>query len=185
MIRTPRSRLPQPGDDVVCFDGCEMAKQVISAGLLMCRREPGGLTFLLVHLGGPFFAKKDDGAWSIPKGLVDPGEELLSAARREFREETGFDDVAERYVALGEITQKGGKRVCCFAFEGTCEPSALSSNTFELVWPPRSGKLTRFPEVDRAAFFSADEARRKLIAAQIPFIDRALAAFPSSPSQAP
>jgi predicted NUDIX family NTP pyrophosphohydrolase len=146
----------------------------VSAGLLLCRRAGASWEFLLVHPGGPFFARKDEGAWSIPKGLVDPHEELLVAAQREFQEETGFDARAERYLPLGQITQKGGKTVHAWAFEGDCDPSQLRSNTFELEWPPRSGRMQVVPEVDRAGLFAPDEARRKLLPAQAELIDRAL-----------
>lgn len=146
----------------------------VSAGLLMYRRASTGWEFLLAHPGGPFFAHKDEGAWSIPKGLVDPEEELLAAAQREFREETGFDPRAERYLALGHVVQKGGKLVHAWAFEGDCDPAALRSNTFALEWPPRSGQTRDVPEVDRAEFFGAAEAKRKLLAAQAELIERAL-----------
>lgn len=149
-----------------------------SAGLLMCRRGESGIEFLLVHPGGPFFARKDDGAWTIPKGLVDPGETPLEAAMREFTEETGFaappDDAL---VPLGEIRQKGGKRVSAWAFLGDCDPKALKSETFEMEWPRGSGRMQTFPEVDRADFFDAERARVKVLAAQVPFIDRALDAI--------
>jgi predicted NUDIX family NTP pyrophosphohydrolase len=149
----------------------------LSAGLLMCRRGDADWEFLLVHPGGPFFAKKDDGAWSIPKGLPEADEDLLATARREFREETSFDDSAECYIPLGDVLQNSGKRVFAWAFEATCDPHALRSNTFQLEWPPRSGTLQPFPEVDRAAFFDAATAKRKILPAQAPFIDRALAAL--------
>lgn len=144
----------------------------------MCRAAESGLEFLLVHPGGPFFARKDDGAWTIPKGLVDPGESPLEAALREFTEETGFaappNDVL---VPLGEIRQKGGKRVSVWAFLGDCDPTALKSTTFEMEWPRGSGRMQTFPEVDRAEFFDADRARMKVLAAQVPLIDRALDAI--------
>jgi predicted NUDIX family NTP pyrophosphohydrolase len=147
----------------------------VSAGLLLCRRARGGWEFLLAHPGGPFFARKDEGAWSIPKGLVDPDEDLLAAAQREFREETGFDPSAARYLPLGEVRQKSGKVVHAWAFEGDCDPAALHSNSFALEWPPRSGRTQQVPEVDRVGFFEAGEAKRKLLAAQAELIDRALA----------
>jgi predicted NUDIX family NTP pyrophosphohydrolase len=149
----------------------------VSAGLLLCRRAQGTWEFLLVHPGGPFFAKKDEGAWSIAKGLVDPNEDLLAAARREFAEETGFALNSERFLALGSVVQKGGTVVHAWACEGDCDPRALRSNTFRLEWPPKSGKMREVPEVDRAEFFGADEARRKLLAEQAPFVERALAAL--------
>jgi predicted NUDIX family NTP pyrophosphohydrolase len=143
----------------------------------MVRREASGLSLLLAHPGGPFFAKKDDGAWTIPKGLVDGDEDPLAAARREFVEETGFTCGEGPFVPLGDVRMKGGKIVRAWAFAGTCEPGELRSNTFELEWPPRSGKRRAFPEIDRAAFFTPEEARRKILAAQAPFIERALALF--------
>jgi predicted NUDIX family NTP pyrophosphohydrolase len=160
------------------------AAKPVSAGLLMCRRAPEGWEFLLVHPGGPYFSKKDDGAWTIPKGLADANEELLEAARREFREETSFDPSAAHYYDLGVIVQKSGKRVHAWAFEGTCEPSALRSNQVEIEWPPRSGKRVPIPEVDRAAFYNAETAKRKILAAQAQLIDRALAAL-ADPLAAP
>ncbi len=144
---------------------------VLSAGLLMFRRK-GGLELFLVHPGGPFFRNKDEGAWSIPKGEVEPSEDPLSTARREFSEETGVDVPENGYVALGEVRQKGGKRVTAWAFEGDCNPTAIRSNTFEIEWPPRSGKKQSFPEVDRAEFFAPDAARVKLNAAQAELVSR-------------
>lgn len=138
-------------------------------------RRRDGLEVLLAHPGGPFFARRDEGAWTIPKGLVEAGEGALAAAVREFREEIGLDPGTGPFHPLGEVVQRGGKRVAAWAFEGDCpEPFTLTSNTFELEWPPRSGRRQRYPEIDRAAFFGADEARRRLIAAQGPFIDRLL-----------
>ncbi|MEE8041741.1 MAG: NUDIX domain-containing protein [Pseudomonadales bacterium] len=144
---------------------------VLSAGLLMFRRRDG-LELFLVHPGGPFFRNKDGGAWSIPKGEVEPSEDPLSTARREFSEETGIEAPDNGYVALGEIRQKGGKRVTAWAFEGDCDPAAIRSNTFEIEWPPRSGKRQSFPEVDRADFFAPDAARVKLNAAQAELVSR-------------
>ncbi len=146
----------------------------VSAGLLMARRCPGGWEFLLAHPGGPFFARKDAGAWSIPKGLLEGSEDLLTAARREFEEETGFSAKAGRYWPLGHVTQAGGKVVHAFAFEGDCDPSQLRSNTFSLMWPPRSGIMREVPEIDRVAFFDPEAARSKINPAQVVFIDRAL-----------
>jgi predicted NUDIX family NTP pyrophosphohydrolase len=145
-----------------------MPKQ--SAGLLLYRRRAGVLEVLLVHPGGPFWARRDEGAWSIPKGEHDADEDPLAAARREFAEETGIAPAGEA-VALTPIRQKGGKVVRAFALEGDCDPSAIRSNTFTIEWPPRSGRQQAFPEVDRAAWFSLDEARRKLNPAQSALID--------------
>jgi predicted NUDIX family NTP pyrophosphohydrolase len=143
----------------------------ISAGILLYRRRDSGVEVLLVHPGGPLWAKKDDGAWSIPKGEVDDAEDLLAAARRELREETGLEPEGP-FVALGSVRQRSGKTVHAFAAEGDCVPSALSSNTFELEWPPRSGRRATFPEVDRAEYFDPETAQRKLNAAQGPFVQR-------------
>jgi len=149
--------------------------QRVSAGLLMCRHGDGGWEFLLAHPGGPYFVRKDHGAWTLPKGLVDSAEEeLLDAARREFVEETGFATPDVHYEPLGHVAQKSGKRVQAWAFVGDCDPGLLVSNTFELEWPPRSGKLQAVPEIDRASFFDLRTARLKLIEAQLPFLDRAL-----------
>lgn len=144
---------------------------VLSAGLLMFRRRED-LELLLVHPGGPFFRNKDEGAWSIPKGEVEPTEDPLATARREFSEETGIDTPNTGYIALGDIRQKGGKRVTAWAFEGNCDPTTIQSNTFEIEWPPRSGKRQSFPEVDRADFFSPDTAKSKLNPAQAELIPR-------------
>jgi predicted NUDIX family NTP pyrophosphohydrolase len=143
----------------------------------MYRIAEGGTDVLLVHPGGPFFAQKDEGSWTIPKGLVDEGESDLEAAKREFEEETSFRVRAGSFIPLGEIRQKGGKIVVAFAFEGECEPSTLCSNSFELEWPPRSGQTRVFPEIDRAEWFQFDTARTKMIEAQRPFLDRLRAAL--------
>lgn len=145
----------------------------LSAGLVMYRGFPA-LEVFLIHPGGPFFAKKDLGAWSIPKGLVEPDEDPRLAALREFGEEVGLP-VASELLELGSVTQKGGKRVSAWAFAGDAPPGyAPASNSFEIEWPPRSGHMRSFPEVDRAEFFPVDIARQKLIAAQVPFLDRLL-----------
>ncbi|HWN68477.1 MAG TPA: NUDIX domain-containing protein [Haliangium sp.] len=146
----------------------------MSAGLVMVRRGGGGIEILLAHPGGPFFRNRDDGAWTIPKGLVNPGEDLLAAACREFEEETGVPVRDATFAPLGSVRQKAGKLVHAWAFAGDCDPAALRSNTFEIEWPRRSGRLQVFPEIDRAAFFDPDTARRKILPAQEPFIDRAL-----------
>jgi predicted NUDIX family NTP pyrophosphohydrolase len=142
-----------------------------SAGILLYRRAfAGGLEVLLVHPGGPFFARKDLGAWSIPKGLPDEGEDLLAAARREFQEETGFaaDGTA---IPLGQVRQSNGKIVHAWAIEGDADPRRLRSNTFEMEWPRGSGRVCSFPEVDRAEWLAPDDARRRIIPAQAPFLD--------------
>ena len=141
-----------------------------STGLLMFRRLGGSFEELLAHPGGPYWARKDDGAWTLPKGELAEGEDPLAAALREFAEETGFVP-APPYLPLGEVRLKSGKRVSAWAFEGDADPAALTSNMFELEWPPRSGRMRAFPEVDRVQWFSLEEARRKLIAGQAPFID--------------
>lgn len=136
-------------------------------------RGDGGrrLEFLLVHPGGPYFAGRDEGVWSVPKGEPDPGEDdLLAVARREFREETGFDPGDRQFLELSPVRQKNGKVVYCWAFEGDCDPSALASNTCVIEWPPRSGRRMEIPEVDRAAFFEPDEAMRRINPAQVPLI---------------
>jgi len=151
----------------------------ISAGLLMFRRRNNELEVLLAHPGGPFFVRKDDGVWTIPKGEATPGEDLLTRAQIEFEEEVGFRPKTVRdYIALGSTIQKGGKTVHAWAFEGDLPESfECKSNLFELEWPPRSGKREQFPEVDEACFFSDEVARRKLKATQVPFLDRLRAAL--------
>lgn len=121
-------------------------------------------------MGGPYWANKDEGAWTVPKGLIEPGEEPLAAACREFAEETGFLP-AGPYIALPPVRQAGGKLVQAFAVEGDAEPTSLRSNVFELEWPPRSGRLREFPEVDRAAWFDLATARRKLVKAQAALVE--------------
>ena len=147
-----------------------------SAGLLLYREGPEGPQVLLVHPGGPFWQRKDLGAWSIPKGEVGPDEDLLAAARREFREETGFA-VDGAAIALGSVRQRSGKVVHAWAVRGDADPSQLHSNTFELEWPPRSGTLQSFPEADRAAWFDLPEARRRILAAQAGLLDALAAAL--------
>jgi predicted NUDIX family NTP pyrophosphohydrolase len=149
----------------------------VSAGVVVVRRGPGGLELLLAHPGGPFFARKDDGWWTIPKGLVQPGEPPLRAACRELREELGVTAPEDRMVALGSVRQRSGKVVHAWACWGDCDPAAITSNTFEIEWPPHSGRRASFPEIDRAGFFAPEQAKTKLLAAQVPFVDRVLAAF--------
>src|SRR5215475_4303586 len=145
-----------------------MPKQ--SAGLLMFRRDGGKLEVLLVHPGGPFWKNKDLGAWTIPKGEHDAGEEGLIAAEREFREETGIEPRGP-FIALTPVKQAGGKVVAAWAFEGDSDAAAIRSNTFSLEWPRGSGRFQDFPEVDRAAWFSLDEARRKVLRGQVPLLE--------------
>ena len=146
-----------------------------SAGILLFRRRPSGPEVLLVHPGGPFWSRRDEGAWSIPKGEHDEGEDALAAARREFAEETGTVLPPGELIELGEVRQRSGKRVAAWAAEGDLDPAAVVSNTFTLEWPPRSGRTQEFPEVDRAGWFGAEEARRRLLPAQVPFVERLLA----------
>jgi len=132
----------------------------------MYRLRNGKFEFLLVHPGGPFWKNKDAGAWSIPKGELQAGEEPLAAARREFAEELGFDPQGD-FIPLTPVQQKNGKRVYVWAFEGNCDPVSLKSNTFQMEWPPRSGRLQEFPEVDRAEFFPMSEAKKHVNPAQV------------------
>lgn len=150
----------------------------ISAGILLYRRRAGGSTVevLLGHPGGPYFARKDLGAWTIPKGEVEEGEDLEAVARREFREETGSPAPDGPAIALGTIRQKGGKVVHAWALEGDLDPTAAVSNTFTLQWPPDSGTWIAVPEIDRVAWFEPAEARRTIKETQIPLIDRLLRA---------
>jgi predicted NUDIX family NTP pyrophosphohydrolase len=146
-------------------------KKSTSAGLLLFRVQSDGLEVLLVHLGGPYFAKKDAGAWFVPKGEVEDDEELLTAAKREFHEETGF--VAKPpFIALGSVRHKSGKVVHVWGFQGDCDPSRIASNTFTMEWPPKSGRRQTFPEIDRAAFYSASEAMEKMHPIELEFLTR-------------
>jgi predicted NUDIX family NTP pyrophosphohydrolase len=142
----------------------------VSAGLLMYRIHDGKLQVLLALPGGPLFQNKDDGAWTIPKGEIEPGEDLLEAAKREFKEETGVTPTGT-FVALTPIKQKGGKIVHAWAFNGDCDPGAIVSNTFSLEWPPKSGRQMEFPEMDRADFFDLEAASRKIKAAQMALVE--------------
>lgn len=143
-----------------------------SAGILLFRRSGSGVEVLLAHPGGPYFAKRDEGEWTVPKGEPDGVDDLLAVARREFEEETGVPAPNGPAIELGSIVQKGGKIVHAWALEGDLDPAATVSNTFELEWPPGSGRLRAFPEVDRVGWFVPAEARRRIKAAQVPFIDR-------------
>jgi predicted NUDIX family NTP pyrophosphohydrolase len=142
-----------------------------SAGLILFRRLAGEIQVLLVHPGGPYFARKDAGAWSIPKGEYTHGEDPEAVALREFEEETGVRPPGH-LLALGEVRQAGGKEVTAFTLEGDLDPDTLRSNLFAMEWPPRSGRLQSFPEVDRAGWFSLAEARIKILPAQAPLLDR-------------
>jgi predicted NUDIX family NTP pyrophosphohydrolase len=150
---------------------------VRSAGLLLWRRSASGVEVLIGHPGGPFFARKDEGAWSVLKGEVEPGEDAWEVARREFEEETGAFPPAGDAIELGEVRLASGKQVVAWAVEGDLDPDDAVSNTFELEWPPRSGTVRAFPEIDRVAWFEPDEARRRLNPAQAAFIDRLVAAL--------
>jgi predicted NUDIX family NTP pyrophosphohydrolase len=143
----------------------------VSAGLLMYRKMDGQLEVFLVHPGGPFWTKKDLGAWTIPKGEYTEDEDPLKAARREFLEETGFIPQGN-FEELGKVKQAGGKVVSAWAFEGDCDPANLVSNTCEIEWPPRSGRLLEIPEVDRGRWFSIPAARKYIKDRQEPFLDR-------------
>ncbi|MGY1836176.1 NUDIX domain-containing protein [Blastococcus sp. SYSU DS0510] len=143
---------------------------VRSSGILLHRRGGGGVEVLLGHMGGPFWARKDDGAWSIPKGEHDPDEDGEAAARREFAEELGFPVPAAALHPLGEL--KGRKLLAVWTGEGDLDVDAVVSNTFPLEWPPRSGRVQEFPEVDRAAWFDLATARARIVKAQLPFLDR-------------
>ena len=146
----------------------------LSAGLLLYRRRHAALQVLLVHPGGPFWAKKDEGAWTIPKGEIDEGEDPLAAAMREFAEETGTMLQGE-FRALPPVRQAGGKTVLAWALAGELDAAAIRSNEFEMEWPPKSGKRRRFPEIDRAEWFALEEARRKINKAQIALLDALVA----------
>jgi predicted NUDIX family NTP pyrophosphohydrolase len=151
-----------------------LAVAATSAGILLYRGAAEALEVLLVHPGGPFWARKDDGAWSIPKGEVDEGEEARACALRELEEELGEPPAIapERLVDLGAVRQKAGKRVHCWAAEADFDPARLNSNTFAMEWPPRSGRQQEFPEVDRAEWFAVEAARGKMNPAQVELLDR-------------
>ena len=143
-----------------------------SAGLLLWRRREGRLEVLLGHPGGPYFAGKDADHWTVLKGEVDPGEDLLEVARREFEEETGHEPPRGPATELGDIRQKSGKRVLAWAVEGDLDPATAASNTFAMEWPPGSGRIREFPEIDRVEWFELAQARVKIKAAQAAFLDR-------------
>lgn len=155
-------------------DGTTAGRSRVSAGILLYRHGAGGLEVLIGHPGGPYFARKDAGHWSIPKGEVDGEENLEAVARREFEEETGSPVVAPAgdLIPLGDIVQKGGKQVVAWAAEGDLDADAARSNLFAMEWPPGSGRMAEFPEIDRVAWCSPAEARRLLKPTQHPFIDR-------------
>jgi predicted NUDIX family NTP pyrophosphohydrolase len=158
----------------------ESKRSMVSAGLLMFRKREDGMEVLLVHPGGPFFRNKDDGVWTIPKGEAGYDEDLVSRAGIEFEEELGVGPPTGKLIELGSVKQKGGKIVHAWAFEGDLNDDfRLSCNTFEMEWPPHSGKRQQFPEVDRAAFFPIEQAQTKINPAQTVFIDRLIDALSS------
>ena len=144
----------------------------VSAGILLFRVREGRLEVLLGHPGGPFFAKKDEGSWTVLKGEADPGEELPAVARREFAEETGQEPPDDTMLELGEVRQRGGKTVVAWALAGDLDPAEARSNTFEMEWPPRTGRTGEFPEIDRVEWFDLQTARKRILPAQAPFLER-------------
>jgi predicted NUDIX family NTP pyrophosphohydrolase len=146
-----------------------------SAGILLYRRQGAQAEVLLVHPGGPFWSKKDLGAWFIPKGELEGDEDALAAARREFREELGHDPPSGEPLDLGSVKNKSGKQIFAWGLQGDLDLATVKSNTFSLEWPPRSGKIQEFPEVDRALFFSLAEAALKMHAAELPLLERLVA----------
>jgi predicted NUDIX family NTP pyrophosphohydrolase len=159
--------------------GChtEFVPTKTSAGILLFRQGQSDIEVLLGHMGGPFWARKDDGAWSIPKGEYEPPEDAAAAARREFTEELGLPVPPGELTALGEVTQPRGKVVTVWALAGDLDPDTIEPGTFELEWPPRSGQRQQFPEIDRAGWFDLDAAATKLVKGQRPFLDRLRAAL--------
>jgi predicted NUDIX family NTP pyrophosphohydrolase len=153
----------------------------ISAGIMLWRRRSGALEVLLAHPGGPLFVARDLGHWGVPKGQVEQGELLLDVARREFAEETGHAAPLGPLLELGSIVQKGGKVVHVWAGEGDLDPAAATSNTFPLEWPPHSGRIREFPEIDRVAWFGLEEAARQLRPTQVPLLNRLVAALGVGP----
>jgi len=166
----------------VCCQGAWHGKEVamLSAGIVFFRRDGGAVEMLLLHHGGPFWARKDDGAWSIPKGLCEGDEDPLEAARREFSEETGGVAVGP-FLELGSFRLSSDKTLRAWACEGEFDPARLVSNTFELEWPPRSGRRQAFPEADRAGWFGPEEALRKLSKGQAPVVGALLDRLGLSP----
>ncbi len=151
-----------------------------AAGLLLFRKNQNQLEFFLIHPGGPLFKNKWDGYWSIPKGLIEEGEEPLDTAIREFEEETGLAPEAKEFIDLGSITQKSGKQVSAWAFEGEWpEGQTVRSNLFSLEWPPKSGNVQKYPEIDDGRFFDEETARRKINERQIPFLERLIESLKS------
>jgi len=155
-----------------------------SAGILLFKRRDDGPAVLLAHPGGPFWRNRDAGAWSIPKGELSPGESAEAAARREFAEETGMTPQGD-LLPLGVIRQRGGKHVEAFALEGDFDVDALRCNDFEMEWPPRSGTMARFPEIDRVAWFALADARCKILSGQVDLLDRLLDRLQTLPSDTP
>ena len=155
----------------------------LSAGILLFREQEGHLEVLLGHPGGPFFAKRDEGFWTVLKGEADPREELPAVARREFAEETGQESPDGPELELGEVRQRGGKTVVARALAGDLDPATARSNTFEMEWPPRSGHVGAFPEIDRVGWFDLETARRKILPAQAPFLDRLERALRARPEE--
>jgi predicted NUDIX family NTP pyrophosphohydrolase len=156
----------------------------VSAGLLMFRRRHSDLEVLLVHPGGPYWRKKDLGSWSIPKGEYTEGETALAAAMREFEEETGIKPSGE-FTPLDDIRQPSGKIITAWAFEGDCSPAEIRSNLFSMEWPPKSGETREFPEIDRASWFSLENARARILKGQAGFLDRLISRVQSMPEQKP
>jgi predicted NUDIX family NTP pyrophosphohydrolase len=154
---------------------------ITSAGLLLYRPRPAGPELLLGHMGGPFWARKDDGAWSIPKGEHGEDEDPQAAAVREFTEELGSPPPPGPFVALGTVRQRGGKAVTVFALGADFDAEHITPGTFEMEWPPRSGRKQAFPEIDRAGWFDAGTARRKLVRGQVEFVDRLLGSLLAAP----
>jgi len=152
-----------------CFDSAQKLMSKQSAGLLLFRKVSADIEILLVHPGGPYWATKDEGAWSIPKGEFDQNEDPLDAAKREFMEETGFAPSGE-FIPLEAVRQTNSKTIHAWAIEGDFDPATLQSNTFSLEWPPKSGRQEQFPEVDHAAWFSMGAAKRKILKGQTPFL---------------